>query len=313
MTDPLQEDRGLIEIHRTCVQMNAIWRPTPCHDLGVDGQIEFLEPGTNVSTGHIIAVQSKSGPSFFENQDDNFVRFYPEEKHRRYWSRLKIPVILVLHNPDKNQTIFTIVKPQLVGKGPILVNKNKVFDGTSRNSLIDSAEDDLLVPTPSEILDRFKRIELCRDSNKTLTGIDFLLACTNRVGRYFEIRMRRVTALFDLLSEYNGYSIGQEDYDYILRNVMTIHSKKLAEDFLDEFEDMWYGLKTVPDIASPFTKLGDDVMDCLWANIENYLSKESYSHLGIKTDEKLANYIAEYAQNLSDKLDASDRMSIEPR
>jgi hypothetical protein len=313
MKDPLQEDKGLIEIHRACVQMSAIWRPTPCHDLGIDGQIEFLEPGTSVSTGHIIAVQSKSGPSFFENQDANFVKFYPEEKHRRYWARLKIPVILVLHNPDKNQTLYTNVKPQLAGTGPILVNKSKIFDGASRDFLIGVAEEDLISPTPIEILDKFKSIELNRDNDKMLTGIDFLLACTNRVGRYFEIRMRRVTALFELISEDGGYSIWQTDYDYILRNVITIQSRKLSDDFLDEFEDMWYGLQTVPDIASPFTKLGDDVIDCLWANIDKYLSAESYRHLEIPNNIKLANYIAEYAQKLSDKLDASDRMAIEPR
>ncbi|MHB8882636.1 MAG: DUF4365 domain-containing protein [Thermodesulfovibrionales bacterium] len=277
MTDPLQEDRGLIEIHRACVQMSAIWRPTPSHDLGVDGQIEFLEPGTSVSTGHIIAVQSKSGPSFFKNQDDNFVSYYPAEKHRRYWSRLKIPVILVLHNPDENLTIYTSVKPQLAGTGPILVNRNKILNGSSRESLIGSPDHNLLLPSPAEILDKFKRIELERDDNKTLTGIDFLLACTNKTGRYFEIRMRRISSLFALLSEDDGYTTSQEDYDYILRNVMLIHSNKLAEDFLDEFEEMWFGLHTVPDIASPFTNVGDDVIDNLWSNLDNYVSLESYS------------------------------------
>jgi hypothetical protein len=313
VTDPLQEDKGLIEIHKACVQMNAIWRTTPSHDLGIDGQIEFLEPNANISTGHIVAVQSKSGPSFFKNQDDNFVKFYPEEKHRRYWSRLKIPVILVLHNPEEYLTIYTSVKPQLVGKGPILLNKNKVLDGASRNFLIDASESEPHHKSPSDILNRFMRIELDREGNKTITGIDFLLACTNRIGRYFEIRMRRVTALFDLLSEDNGYSIGQRDYDYILRNIMTIQANKMTEDFLDEFEDMWYGLQMVPDIDAPFTKSGDDVIDYLWANLDTCLSKESYSHLGIKTSNELANHIADYTQNLSDKLDESDRMAIEPR
>ncbi len=62
MVDPLQEDRGLIQAHAACVAMHAIWRPTPCHDLGVDGQIEFLEEGDSViSTGKIVAAQIKSG------------------------------------------------------------------------------------------------------------------------------------------------------------------------------------------------------------------------------------------------------------
>jgi hypothetical protein len=312
-TNPLQEDNGLIEIHRICVQMHAIWRPTICHDLGVDGQIEFLEPGTNLSTGYILAVQSKSGPSYFQNQDNTFVKFYLDDKHRQYWRRIQLPVILVLHNPVQSLTIFTNVKPQLSGDGPLLIEKSKIFNNSCREFLIGIIKEYANELSPKEILDKLRRIELNRDGNKILTGIDFLLACTNRSGRYFELRMRRVCALFELLSLGTGYYINSEDYEFILRNVITIHSCKIAEDFMNEFESVWYDLNSVPDISSPLTAIGNDVIDYVYSHPEKYILLDSYSHLGITNHSELIKLISSYAQQLSDKLDSSDRITIEPR
>jgi hypothetical protein len=292
--------------------MSAIWRPTSCHDLGIDGQIEFLEPGEFISTGHIVAVQSKSGPSYFNDQYGSIIRYYPDEKHRQYWHRLKMPVILVLHNPDSNETIYTNVKPQLTGVGPILINRSKVFDRACRESLLDTIQE-LGIPSPIEILDKLKKITLNRDGNRTITGIEFLLACVNRTGRYFELRMRRISALFELLSNDNGYHIGELDFEYILRNVIAMHSNRIVEDFMNEFEYFWYELYSVPDVASPLTAIGDDVIDCLWANPDNYINLENYSHLGIKGSNELIDYISRYVQACSDRLDSSDRISIEPR
>ncbi len=129
MPDPLQEDRGLIQVHSACVGMRAIWRPTPCHDLGVDGQIEFLEQGDGViSTGKIVAVQVKSGPSYFKDRTEDGIIYYPSPKHRRYWRSLNLPLLLVLHNPEADETFYTEVKPQLGAGGPVLVPRSNRFD-----------------------------------------------------------------------------------------------------------------------------------------------------------------------------------------
>jgi len=175
----LQEDKGLIEIHKICIEMDAIWRPTPCHDLGIDGQIEFLERGTHVSTGCIIAVQAKSGPSYFRCADANQVKYYAEEKHRRYWSRLNLPVILVLHNPEDNTTLYANVKSNREGLQndvSIKINKDNKFCNTCRDALITLALDR---PRPEEILNRFIDIKLDLDCGKFLSGIDFLLLFQN--------------------------------------------------------------------------------------------------------------------------------------
>lgn len=316
MTSIFQEDKGLIKIYNTCIDMNAIWRPTPSHDIGIDGQIEFLEPGTNVSTGHIVAVQSKSGHSYFVNQDDNYVKYYPENRHRRYWKRLKLPVILILHNPADDLTLYTRVKPQLDKDSPLLLQKNSIFSPSVRDSLILEIEkdyEDFINRSPFEIIEGFSRIKHVREGHKEITGIDFILACTNRDRHFFELRMCRITSLFELLSEESFVGLVSDDHDYILRNTLQLHAQRMVPDFLEEFDEMWYELHMVPDISAPLTKIGVNVIEYLWENIDHYLNTANYKHLKYQKADELAKYISNTAQSSSDRLDASDRLPEMPR
>jgi len=291
MNNPLQEDKGLIEIHKTCVDMHAIWRPTNCHDIGVDGQIEFLEPGNFISTGHIIAVQSKSGPSYFSNQNDNFIKFYPEEKHRRYWIRLKLPIILVIHNPDDRKSYYANIKPQLTDNSPILINKSCIFNSTCRSFLIETSERGIYEQTPAEILSIFKHIDVTREGGKKLTGIDFLLITINFVEKHLDLKMGYITNLFDLICEEGSFFIAQDDYEFVLKNMLSILSSKLTIDFRDDFEHIWFNEKIVPNIIAPFMPKGIEVLNYLWANPNNYITTSTYSHLGISDPRELLSAI----------------------
>jgi len=316
MTSIFQEDKGLNKIYGICIDMNAIWRPTPNHDIGIDGQIEFLEPGTNLSTGHIVAVQSKSGPSYFENQDENYVKYYAKEKHKRYWKRLKLPVVLILHNPDNDLTLYTRVKPQLDKYGPLLLDKNSLFTPSVRDSMlleIEKDHEEFINKSPIDIIEGFGRIKHMREEQKEITGIDFILACTNRDCRYFELRMCRVNALFHLLLEKSFIGLGNDDYDYILRNTLQLYAQRIVPDFLEEFDEMWYEIHMVPDISVPLTKVGIDAVEYLWENIELYLNTENYKHIGFDNVTELAKIISDTAQSSSDRLDMSDRLAEVPR
>lgn len=316
MTSIFQEDKGLIKIHSICVAMNAIWRPTPIHDLGIDGQIEFLEPASNISTGLIVAVQSKSGPSYFHNQNDKCVKYYPKDEHRRYWKKLKMPVILVLHNPESDITLFTNVKPQLKDEGPIIIYNSEKFIPSIRDALISVIEQnykDVVEKSPAEIIESFSKIKLRRECKKEITGIDFVLACTNLEKKFFEIRMCRITSLFSELSEYSGFCLCAEDYDYILRNVLQFHVNRMIPDILGEFDKMWYEFNTVPDIIVPLTATGIGAIEYMWNNIGRYLEMSNYSHLKLSSPADIAKHISSVSQTSSERIDASDRMAIEPR
>jgi Domain of unknown function (DUF4365) len=60
------EQLGLIFIQKFAHQIGAIWRPTPNHDYGIDGELELTDRG--VVTGTIIKVQVKSGASYLKNK-----------------------------------------------------------------------------------------------------------------------------------------------------------------------------------------------------------------------------------------------------
>jgi hypothetical protein len=302
----LQEDKGLVKIHGVCTQMDAIWRPTPCHDLGIDGQVEFLEPNTAYSTGYILAVQSKSGPSYFIHEDTDTVKYYPDRKHREYWKRLALPVILILHDPERDLTIYARVKNQLSGDGPIVLRKSDVFTPLIRDELLGIARQDLMSMPPARILDEFKAVTLDREEGRVISGIEFLLASTT--ADYFELRMCRVVSLFKLVAYSNGIGIGSDDYDFIQRNVLKIHAHNLTAPFLEEFERVWYDLKMVPDIAVPLSPLGMDVLGHLWSNIGTYLSADAFTQLHLQNTKLIAKMISDDAQRESDRLDSSDRL-----
>jgi len=302
MADPLLQDTGLIKIHWVCAKMGAVWRPTPSHDLGIDGQIEFLRPGSCESTGDILAVQCKSGRSYFSTQDDNYVYFYPNLRHRRYWKNLRLPVVLVLHNPDNDVTLYASVKPQLTEGGPMKVGRTNHFVPDCRDALLLISQNEASYFDPSKLLSKLTAIRRERGPDQIITGVDFLLASTNREQSYFELRMCRVTALFELLAT-GWVSIGRPDYEFILRNVLEISGDRLTEDFLDEFNRVWFELEYVPDIIAPLTGRGVGLLQHLWNNLDQFLSVQPYKGMGALSPLELAERISGVAQNASDRLD----------
>jgi Domain of unknown function (DUF4365) len=210
-----QEHRGLAKVHSICAEMESIWRPTVSNDLGVDGQIELLEERTSISTGIILAVQVKSGPSYFAHPVENGFNYYPASKHRKYWRRINLPVILILHNPDSNLTIYANVKPQLENGGPIFLDSNSFFIPEARKDLIECANFSYILFDPEQLLQEFSSIKYLADSGNLISGIDFLLSAIDPTQTYFEIKMVRVIQLLDLVNNEIGSTAHSETILFI--------------------------------------------------------------------------------------------------
>src|SRR4051812_9521326 len=80
-----QERTGILAVARELNRLELIWRETPMSDVGIDGQIEFVDDAGN-ATGRLVAVQIKCGTSYFHDHGDEW-HFYPDPKHRFYWER----------------------------------------------------------------------------------------------------------------------------------------------------------------------------------------------------------------------------------
>ena len=308
----IQERKGIEKVQAVCTGMTAIWRTTPSPDLGIDGQVEFLEPGSVVSTGYLIAVQVKSGESYFRRSNSTHVKYYPSERHRRYWQRLNLPVVLILHNPSEDLTIYARVKPQLANKGPILLRRDSHFEISAREDLLGMARDDTALPSAADTLLGFQKAILPVRQGQ-ISGIEFLLACTNHPATYFELRMCRIAEVIRMAGDTDGIMIGSETYEFIHRCVVKCWGSRITDPFVSEFELMWYELSMVPDIVVPLTTYGQEVLGHLWSHLDRYLAFSAFPNLSGQGSQAVAEAISMAAQRESDRLDDSDNLGEVPR
>jgi hypothetical protein len=102
-------------------------------DFGVDAQIEEIVD--NKPTGKLIALQIKTGKSYFRPQGDDFV-FYGDSRHLDYWTHHRLPVYIILHNPETGQTLWQKFERRLVkrtSKGwSIIIPSKNILNAEAR-------------------------------------------------------------------------------------------------------------------------------------------------------------------------------------
>jgi Domain of unknown function (DUF4365) len=81
--------------------LNWIFREQPVSDVGIDALVEIVSAGA--ATGDLLALQLKSGDSFFCERTDEGFAFRGDADHLEYWLRYPIPVLLILCSPDQNR------------------------------------------------------------------------------------------------------------------------------------------------------------------------------------------------------------------
>jgi hypothetical protein len=81
-------------------------------DYGIDAHVEPC--GEGVASGQLIALQIKSGRSFFDEPADGGWIYRGDDRHLWYWLRHCLPVILLLHDPDTGLTYWEHVTTRVV-------------------------------------------------------------------------------------------------------------------------------------------------------------------------------------------------------
>ena len=84
---------------------NWLFREQPINDIGIDAHMELTEP--TGESKQLLALQIKSGPSWFREQKDECVIFRDiSERQYNYWTKNSLPCIVVLYNPDDDMCIW---------------------------------------------------------------------------------------------------------------------------------------------------------------------------------------------------------------
>ncbi|MER7746883.1 DUF4365 domain-containing protein [Streptomyces bacillaris] len=111
-SNTFMERRGVRKVDELVGEAGCLWRETPMHDVGIDGQIEYVD-SQGRATGRLVAVQIKAGPSYFSSRAGGVVKFRPHGKHRNYWASFPIPVVVVLYHPVEDLAIWGDARRQL--------------------------------------------------------------------------------------------------------------------------------------------------------------------------------------------------------
>ena len=288
--------------------MNAIWRPTSANDLGIDGQIEMLEGSGPVSSGRILAVQVKSGASYFKSASEKHILFRPEPRHQRYWARIPLPVVLVLHSPNDGITIYSDVKSQLGSGGAIRIPVDATFDVQARDALMALAEHYHGEITAERIIPRLLKARLEVGNGRSISAVEFLIASTNLDAGYLELRMARLHTLIEVAQGGVGVSLGTDEYDWVLRCILLCWALRLCERLDEQFDYWWYDLRMVPDMAMALTGTGREVAEYVLEHAGECVEYQVLGELDADRARQRLQWLSERCQAASDHLDASDRM-----
>lgn len=105
---------GVASVQLKFEKIRWIFREQPIEDYGIDAHVEIVENGN--ATGELIALQIKSGPSWFKEKNKNSITFRDSFAHFNYWLKYSIPVIIVLYNPENEVAYWQVVTKHSVTK-----------------------------------------------------------------------------------------------------------------------------------------------------------------------------------------------------
>lgn len=155
---------GVNAVERIILSFGWIFREQLVSDIGVDAQVEVCDKGH--PSGRLLALQIKSGKSWFKKQSPEGWVYRGTLKHLDYWTAHSLPVIIILHNPESCKTWWTLVHDQTVKRTRlgwnILVPFSQELDASAKDILSPIA---LLGYSQRQRLESItKKIELTRNA-----------------------------------------------------------------------------------------------------------------------------------------------------
>ncbi len=246
-------------VDQAVLDARCIWRATPLQDVGIDGQIEYVDDD-GVATGRIVAVQVKSGQSYFRRVEDGCVLYSPDVRHREYWSAFPLPVILVLHDPEASRAIWTDARAALRRhEVPIQVDLACELDGDGVKLAL-TANGPL--PVGHEDLDGLIREMVETDTGDPGFDVSYLdLFCQGLTDIAFSLYfgMDLATMLAEIHADRNGlggFGFNSSSYDFIDNYVAFLVAHDLARVDFDTWRQTAIERQMTGSFISPLTDRG---------------------------------------------------------
>jgi len=265
MNTPRTDRLGMGKLETLFASVGWLFREQFVADMGIDAQVEIVN--NNIPTGQIIAIQVKSGESYFSEQNETSIIYRPDRKHVEYWIKYAIPVIVVLYSPSDDILIWapvhedTIIKTKVNYK--LELAKKAVLDKDSYLALKNIFKLNYQENRLMKLLLDYPWIKMIKEGeivyaefedwiNKSLTRTSIKIYCHSKIG-YKEIYIPQhytpgyslfsaVTKLIpwaDFEMDIDGYrEEKEEEYElecsrYDKEDDMTYYTKSF-EDYYEE-------------------------------------------------------------------------------
>ncbi|WP_257133594.1 DUF4365 domain-containing protein [Streptomyces sp. f51] len=126
-------------------ELEWLFREQPTEDYGIDAHAEVVD-GEDVR-GRLLALQIKSGMSWFREAAPEGWWFRPDGEHVAYWLNHSLPVAVVLYHPETKRCHWQLVNRQTLQETStdgwkLLVPEAQVLDTSARKTLREAAEGD---------------------------------------------------------------------------------------------------------------------------------------------------------------------------
>ena len=262
------EQDGVLAFASFVNKCQCIWRSTPNADVGIDGQIEYVD-AEGKCTGQIVAVQVKSGASYLSDQDEDAILFRPDAKHVHYWREFPVPVLLVIFDPTENVFHWTDARHQLRATGdpdPVIRVPRSKHQGTPNNTAFFetagvAADKVLEIPAVVKEL-AFAKIA---GRNYSLSFFELFGLGLVDIGRKLYFSSSLCIDICEAQPGVDGLEFGREFYAFMDRYVRFLMAQNLVRyDFCDYLID-WNERMMTPLFVVPLTPRGNAVVDAMQA------------------------------------------------
>jgi hypothetical protein len=261
-----QERAGVLAVATEMNRLGCIWRETPMADVGIDGQIEFVDDN-GVVTGRLVAAQIKSGDSYFKDGGDEW-RFVPHEKHRFYWERYPVPVLLFLHSASEG-TYWVDVRqslrsPERAGLSYVSVPKQNQLHETTREKFFASvgASGRPFLPVP-EVL-RAMAAAQAPSASLPVSYLDLFANGLTNITRSVYYGMDLVMEVAEeLLDEDAPLGVGEREHDFLFEYVQFLVEQQVADVDVSDCLIDWVDRGMHPTFIAPLTSRGRQLVSLI--------------------------------------------------
>lgn len=258
-----QERAGVLAVATELNRLGLVWRETPMADVGIDGQIELTDDEGR-PTGRLVAAQIKSGDSYFRDGEDEW-RFTPQEKHRLYWERFPLPVLLFLHSAAEG-TYWVDVRqalrsPERARFSYVGIPKRNRLEDATREEFLSSvgASGEPFLPI-AEALRIMAEVQ-SPSASLPLSYLDLFANGLTNITRSVYYGMDLVMEVAEtLVEEDTPLGIGEREHNFLFEYVQFLVEQQVADVDISDCLIDWVDRGMHPTFIAALTSRGREIV-----------------------------------------------------